>query len=80
MLLNDSLSAMRLCGLEIEDDVPDHSTLSQFHKELTEKKAYERIRRKLNIQLKKRGLIIKEGVKVDASLTDSSWCLKGKVE
>ncbi|MBP9132628.1 MAG: transposase [Saprospiraceae bacterium] len=79
-MLNDRLSAMRLCGLEIEDDVPDHSTLSQFHKELTEKKAYERIRRKLNIQLKKRGLIIKGRVKVDASLTDSPWCLKGKVE
>jgi IS5 family transposase len=40
-MVNDSLSAMRFCGLNLEDDVPDHSTLSRFRKELVEKKAYE---------------------------------------
>ena len=47
-MVNDSLSAMRFCGLHIEDDVPDHSTLSRFRKELVEKKAYDRLLKKIN--------------------------------
>ena len=34
-MVNDSFSAMRFCGLSIEDNVPDHSTLSRFRTELT---------------------------------------------
>ena len=34
-LLNDSISAMRFCGLDLEDTVPDHSTLSRFRTALT---------------------------------------------
>ena len=77
--VNDSLGAMRFCGLQLEDDVPDHSTLSRFRSELTEKKAYDRLLKKINQQLKKRGIMLKEGkAKVDASLTDSPWKPKGK--
>ena len=38
-MVNDSLSAIRFCGLDIEDSVPDHNTFSRFRTELTEKKA-----------------------------------------
>lgn len=51
-MVNDGLSAMCFCGLNIEDDVPDHSTLSRFRKELVEKKAYDRLLKKINQQLK----------------------------
>ena len=47
-MVNDSLSVMNFCGLSIEDDVPDHSTLSRFRSELTQKRAYDRILKRLN--------------------------------
>ncbi len=79
--VNDSLSAMRFCGLELEDDVPDHSTLSRFRNELIKKKAYDRLLRKINKQLKSRGIMLKTGkAMVDASITDSPYSPKGKTE
>ena len=35
-MVYDSISALRFCGLTIEDSVPGHSTLSRFKKELTD--------------------------------------------
>jgi IS5 family transposase len=79
--VNDSISAMHFCGLQIEDDVPDHSTLSRFRSELVTKKAYDRLLRKINKQLKSKGIMIKEGKSmVDASITDSPFKPKGKTE
>ena len=67
--LNDSISAMRFCGLELEDKVPDHSTLSQFRTALTKAKAMDKLLATVNKQLEAHKLIVKKGVKVDASLT-----------
>ncbi len=77
-MTNDSLSVMKFCGLNLEDPVPDHSTLSRFRKELSDKKAYNRLLRKINQQLAKHRLIVKGGAKVDASLTESPFSPKGK--
>lgn len=80
-MVNDSFSAMRFCGLDIEDDVPDHSTLSRFRKELAEKKAYDRLLRKLNNQLKEKGIMLNNGsAQIDASITESPYSPKGKTE
>ena len=77
-MVDDSLSAMRFCDLSIEDSVPDHSTLSRFRTELTQKKAYDRMLRKINSQLSSHKLIVKTGqAKVDASLTESPFSPKG---
>ena len=38
-MILDSLSAMDFCALKLQDDVPDHSTLSRFRSELAAKKA-----------------------------------------
>lgn len=76
-ICNDSLSVMKFLGLSLEDHVPDHSTLSRFRTELTEKKAYDRLLKKLNAQLNRHKLIVKEGIKVDASLTESPFSPKG---
>jgi IS5 family transposase len=35
-MVYDSISALKFCGLTLEDSVPGHSTLSRFKKELTE--------------------------------------------
>lgn len=77
-MVNENLSAMQFCGLQLEDEVPDHSTLSRFRKELTQKKAMDRLLRKLNNQLEKQKLIVRSGIAVDASITDSPLRPKGK--
>ncbi|MCX8081761.1 MAG: transposase [Bacteroidia bacterium] len=35
--VNENLSAMMFCGLELEDEVPDHSVISRFRSELSKK-------------------------------------------
>ena len=78
-MCNENLSAMRFCNLKLEDEVPDHITLSRFRTELSEKKAFDRLLRKLNSQLKSRGIMVKEGkAKVDATLTDAPRIPRGK--
>jgi len=80
-MVNDSLGAMRFCQLELEDDVPDHSTLSRFRKELVEKKAYDRLLRKINNQLSSKGILLKKGsARVDATITESPFSPKGKTQ
>ena len=78
-MIFDSLSAMDFCSLKLEDDVPDHSTLSRFRSELAAKKAFDRILRKLNAQLKDKGVVVHSGkAKVDANITQSPRSPKGR--
>lgn len=79
-MVNVNLSAMTFCGLQLEDDVPDHSTLCRFRNELTEKKAWDRILRKVNKQLEAKKIKVSKGQIVDASITESPWSPKGKTE
>ena len=78
--LNDSISAMRFCGLDLEDKVPDHSTLSRFRTALTKAKAMDKLLKAVNKQLESHKLIVKTGIKVDASLTASPLKPKGKTK
>lgn len=76
--VNDSLSFMQFVGLQLEDDVPDHSIISRFRTELTKKDAFEKIFEKINKGLESKGLIVKTGAIVDASITESVRKPKGK--
>ena len=76
--VNDCLSFMQFVGLQLEDDVPDHSIISRFRTELTKKEAFEKIFEKINRQLEGKGLIVKTGAIVDATITDSPRKPKGK--
>lgn len=68
-MVNDSLSAMKFCGLTIEDSVPGHSTLSRFKKELKDKNAYDSILQKFLEQLSAHNLTIEKGsARIDARL------------
>ncbi len=78
--VNDSLSFMQFVGLTIEDDVPDHSVLSRFRTELTKKNAYEKLMNLINKQLEEKGILLKKGAIVDASITDSPRKPRGKKE
>ena len=76
---NNSLSAMRFCGLNLEDSVPDHSTLSRFRSELTANKGMDKLLDAFNKQLEKQGVIVRTGLKVDASLTKTLRKPKGEI-
>jgi transposase, IS5 family len=76
--VNDSLSFMQFVGLQLEDEVPDHSVISRFRSELTKKDVFEKIFEKINAQLESKGLIVKTGAIVDATVTDSPRKPKGK--
>jgi IS5 family transposase len=78
--VNDSLSFMKFVGLTLEDEVPDHSVLSRFRTELTQKDAYEKLMLSINGQLEDQGVLLKKGAIVDASITDSPRKPRGKKE
>ena len=66
--LSDRLSFRRFVGLALADPVPDHSTLSRFRRELVRRGLSERLLAELNRQLDARGLVVKSGTLIDASL------------
>lgn len=66
--LADRLSFRRFVGLALADPVPDHSTLSRFRSELVRRGLSEPLLAELNRQLDAKGLIVKTGTLIDASL------------
>jgi IS5 family transposase len=64
----DRLSFRRFAGLSLQDRVPDHSTLWRFRTELAENHLIERVFAEINRQLDAKGLIVKRGTLIDASL------------
>ncbi len=69
--LADRLSFRRFVGLSLSDAVPDHSTLSRFRKLLVERGLSEGLLAEVNRQLEAKGLILKRGTLVDASLIEA---------
>ena len=69
--LSDRLSFRRFVGLALADPVPDHSTLSRFRGELTRRGLAEALLTELNRQLDARGLMVKTGTLIDASLVEA---------
>ena len=78
--VNDSLSFMNFVGLTLEDSVPDNTVLSRFRSELTKKDAYEKLLTNINDQLEAKGILLKKGAIVDASITDTLRKPRGKKE
>jgi IS5 family transposase len=71
--INDSIKFTRFLGQSLEDSVPDHSVISRFRKEMSEKNAMKKVLGELNRQLVKHNIIVKTGVLVDASLSVSPY-------
>lgn len=78
--VNDSLSFMQFVDLTLEDAVPDHSVLSRFRTELTKNGAYDKLMNCINDQLEQKGILLKKGAIIDASITDSPRKPRGKKE
>jgi transposase, IS5 family len=66
--LSDRLSFRRFVGLRLGDPTPDHSTLSRFRSALRERGLADALLAELNRQLDGRGLIVREGTLIDATL------------
>ncbi len=78
--VNDRISFSKFVGLSIEDKSPDHSVISRFRTTLTKENTYEKLFQLINDQLEKHQIIVKSGVIVDASITDSPRKPRGKKE
>ena len=70
--LYDRLSFQRFAGLSLEDETPDHSTIWRFRERLTKDGLIERLFAELSRQLDVRGLLIKQGTLIDASMVVSA--------
>ena len=69
--LRDRISFRRFVGLGLQDDTPDHSTLSRFRSTLEKMGLSERLFEELGNQLDGMGLVLKEGTLMDATLVEA---------
>ncbi len=68
-MVYDSISALRFCGLSLEENVPGHSTLSRFKKELVGHNSLSALTNEVGNQLAKQNFQINPGKsRVDAKL------------
>lgn len=71
--LIDRLSFVRFVGLSLDDEqVPDATTICRFRNSLLERNLYKRLLDKLNHQLERGGVLVREGSIVDASVVSSA--------
>jgi IS5 family transposase len=69
--LNDRMSFRRFVGLGLEEAAPDHTTLCRFRNDLAEEGLSEKLFAEFARQLEARGLILKRGTMIDASLLET---------
>lgn len=70
--LYDRLSFRRFVGLALEDETPDHSTIFRFRDHLTRRGLMEPLLAELMRQLDGRGVLLKQGTLIDATLVRSA--------
>ena len=69
--LGDRISFRRFVGLGLQDDTPDHSTISRFRTALEELGLSEKLFEELGAQLERLGLVLKQGTLMDATLVEA---------
>lgn len=70
--LGDRLSFRTFVGLSLDEGTPDHSVLSRFRKMLRENDLDELIFVEIERQLDARGLLVKRGTLMDATLVEAA--------
>ena len=71
-LIHDRLSFRKFLDIKADDDIPDETTICNFRNAITEKMLFDRIFDLINEIMMDKGLILKEGTLVDATLIHSS--------
>ena len=69
--LGDRLSFRRFCGFSLADATPDETTFVRFRSALVERGLAEKLLAETNRQLEARGLVLKTGTLIDASLVEA---------
>jgi IS5 family transposase len=70
--LNDRISFIRFSGFSLASSLPDYSTICRFRNSLLELGLYEKLFEEIVRQLEGRGLLVREGAIVDATVIESS--------
>ncbi|MFR9541770.1 MAG: IS5 family transposase [Rikenellaceae bacterium] len=78
--VNDRISFSRFVGIPLDATVPDHSVICRFRGELNKRNAYEKLFTEINRQLEQHSILVRTGVIVDATITDSPRRPRGKQE
>src|SRR3954447_10069864 len=66
--VDDRLSFRRFAGIPLSESVPDHSSVRRFREELARRGLAERLLAEVNRQLDARGLILRRGTLIDATI------------
>ena len=77
----DRISFRRFVGLGLQEDAPDRATVSRFRRQLARRGLAPRLFAELNRQIEARGLVVKQGALLDATvipLTAALWSTGGK--
>ena len=67
-MLADRMSFRRFCGYGLEETTPDETTICRFRKALVEANALEACFAEVNRQLDEKGLILRKGTVMDATI------------
>lgn len=70
--LGDRLSFARFAGLSLEDPIPDHVSLHRFRSRLIAEGRLEGLFAELDAQLQAKGLVLKKGTLLDATLIEAA--------
>jgi IS5 family transposase len=70
--LIDRLSFRRFCGFSLGDATPDETTFVRFRGDLAARGLAEKLFRALSRQLDDKGLVVKAGTLIDATLVDAA--------
>ena len=65
--VRDRLSFRRFCGIPLDQETPDHSSIWRFRQRIEKLGLSEKLLAEVNRQLDARGLIVKRGTLVDAT-------------
>lgn len=71
-VLDDRLSFRRFVGLSVSQKAPDHSVFSRFRDQLVQQQMHGQLFNELDRQLETRGLILKKGTLVDATVIEAA--------
>ena len=66
--MRDRLSFRRFCGIPLDEETPDHSSIWRFRQRIEKLGLSEKLLAEVNRQLDARGLIVKRGTLVDATI------------
>ena len=71
-LIHDRLSFRQFLNIKSDDDIPDETTICKFRNALMDKMLFDQIFEEISKVMQERGLILKEGSHIDATLVHSS--------